>query len=105
LLVACGASVLGGIGNGTQWASVETAVHQLIEERFRLHVAAMLEAMAGLAPGVGIVLGGALTTLFSPRAAYLAAGLGLVALITAAAISRALATLPRGGATAAQASA
>jgi predicted MFS family arabinose efflux permease len=89
LLVACGASVLGGVGNGTQWASVETAVHQLVDEHFRLRVAAMLESMAALAPGVGIVLGGALTTLFSPRAAYLTAGLGLLALIAVAALGRA----------------
>jgi len=95
LLVACAASVLGGVGNGTQWASVETAVHQLVEERFRLRVAAMLESMAALAPGVGIVLGGALATLFSPRAAYLVAGLGLVALVTVAALSRIAATQPR----------
>jgi MFS family permease len=94
LLIACGWSVLGGVGNGTQWASVETAVHQLVEERFRLNVAAMLESMAALAPGVGIILGGALATLFSPRAAYLAAGLGLVALIAAAALSRAVAAGP-----------
>ena len=97
LLVACLASVLGGVGNGTQWASVETAVHQLVEERFRLRVAAVLESMAAMAPGVGIILGGALTTLFSPRAAYLVAGLGLLALIAAAALSRVRVTEPRGG--------
>ena len=97
LLVACLASVLGGVGNGTQWASVETAVHQPVEERFRLRVAAVLESMAAMAPGVGIILGGALTTLFSPRAAYLVAGLGLVALIAAAALSRVRVTEPRGG--------
>ncbi|HKO27335.1 MAG TPA: MFS transporter [Solirubrobacteraceae bacterium] len=90
LVVACGASVLGGIGNGTQWASVETAVHGLVDEGFRLRVSALLESMAALAPGVGIILGGALTTLFSPRAAYLAAGLGLFALIGVAAFSRSL---------------
>ncbi|HTP23843.1 MAG TPA: MFS transporter [Solirubrobacteraceae bacterium] len=95
LLVACAASVLGGVGNGTQWASVETAVHQLVEERFRLRVSAMLESMAAIAPGVGIVLGGGLAALFSPRAAYFAAGLGLVALITVAALSRAVATEPQ----------
>ncbi len=92
--IACAASVLGGVGNGTQWASVETAVHQLVEERFRLQVAAMLESMAAMAPGVGIVLGGALTALFSPRAAYLVAGFGLVALITVAALGRLLVTRP-----------
>jgi len=89
LLFACAASVLGGIGNGTQWASVETAVHQFVDEHFRLPVAAVLESMAALAPGAGILLGGALTALFSPRAAYLAAGLGLVALLALAALSRA----------------
>jgi MFS family permease len=86
LFVACCFSVLGGVGNGTQWASVETAVHQLVDEHFRLRVSAMLESMAALAPGVGIVLGGGLSALFSPRAAYLAAGAGLVALIAVAAL-------------------
>jgi hypothetical protein len=88
LLLACAASVLGGVGNGTQWASVETAIHQLVEERFRARVAAVLEALACIAPGVGIVLGGALTALFSPRAAYALAGAGLVALVAAGSLSR-----------------
>jgi hypothetical protein len=91
LIVACGWSVIGGVGNGTQWASVETAVHQLVEEQFRLRVAAVLESLAAVAPGVGIVAGGVLTTLFSPRAAYLTAGIGLAVLIAAAALSRTLA--------------
>jgi hypothetical protein len=87
LLIACAASVVGGVGNGLQWASVETAVHQVVDEAFRTRVAAVLEALAALAPGAGILLGGLLTALFSPRAAYLAAGLGLVALVGAAAIT------------------
>jgi DHA3 family macrolide efflux protein-like MFS transporter len=81
LAVACAASVLGGIGNGTQWASVETAVHELVEDRFRARVAAVLEALAAIAPGVGIALGGALTAALSPRLAYLVAGLGLFVLV------------------------
>jgi hypothetical protein len=84
LLTACAASVIGGVGNGLQWASVETTVHQLVDDAFRTRVAAVLEALAALAPGAGILLGGLLTSLFSPRAAYLAAGLGLVALVGAA---------------------
>jgi MFS family permease len=98
IVFACGWSVLGGIGNGTQWASVETAVHQAVEERFRLRVSAVLESLAALAPGVGILLGGALTTLFSPRAAYLAAGVGLFALIAVAVLGRALVPGLRGDA-------
>ncbi len=100
LLVACGASVLGGVGNGTQWASVETAVHQLVEERFRLRVTTLLESMAALAPGAGILLGGALTSLLSPRAAYLTAGLGLLMLLAlaAAGVRSGLSAAPDGGA-------
>ena len=87
LAVACAASVIGGIGNGTQWASVETVLHLLVDDAFRARATAVLEALAAMAPGVGIVLGGALTALFSPRAAYLVAGAGLVALILAAKLS------------------
>jgi Major Facilitator Superfamily len=88
IAVACAASVVGGIGNGTQWASVETAIHQLVAESFRTRTAATLEALAAIAPGVGILLGGLLTAAFSPRAAYLVAGVGLLVLIGAARLSR-----------------
>ncbi len=88
LAVACVASVIGGIGNGTQWASVETAIHRLVQDAFRARVAAVLEALASISPGVGIVLGGALAAIFSARVAYLAAGLGLVALVGAGALSQ-----------------
>jgi hypothetical protein len=84
LAVAVAASAVGGIGNGTQWASVETAIHQLVDEAFRTRVAAVLEALAAIAPGAGILLGGTLSALLSPRMAYLAAGIGLVILIAAA---------------------
>jgi predicted MFS family arabinose efflux permease len=88
LLIACGASVIGGVGNGTQWASVETTLHRLVEESFRTRVTAVLEALAAIAPGAGIALGGVLTALFSPRAAYLAAGLGLIVLVAIGQLSR-----------------
>jgi hypothetical protein len=88
LFLACAASVIGGVGNGTQWASVETLVHRLVEEAFRARVAAVLEALASTAPGIGILIGGALTALLSPRAAYAVAGLGLIAVVTVAWLSR-----------------
>lgn len=95
LAVACIASVVGGIGNGTQWASVETAVHRLVEDRFRARVAAVLEALAAIAPGVGIALGGALTASLSPRLAYLVAGLGLAILVGLGVLRRRGLGLPR----------
>ena len=88
IALACAASVLGGVGNGTQWASVETALHQLVEESFRTRTAAVLEALAAIAPGAGILLGGMLTAVFSPRAAYVVAGCGLLVLIAGARLSR-----------------
>jgi Major Facilitator Superfamily len=81
IVFACAASVLGGIGNGTQWSSVETLLHRLVDDEFRTRTAAVLEALASLAPGAGILLGGALTAAFSPRAAYLVAGVGLLVLV------------------------
>jgi Transmembrane secretion effector len=84
LAIACAASVVGGVGNGTQWASVETLLHELVDEAFRTRTTAVLEALASLAPGAGIVIGGALTQLLSARAAYLVAGGGLLALVLAA---------------------
>jgi hypothetical protein len=88
LVLACATSVIGGIGNGTQWASVETTMHQLVDEAFRARTTAVLESLAAIAPGVGIVLGGTLTAVFSPRAAYFAAGAGLVVLVLAARVTR-----------------
>lgn len=88
LVLACCASVIGGVGNGTQWASVETTMHRLVDEAFRARTTALLESLAAVAPGAGIVLGGALTALFSPRAAYFAAGAGLVVLVLAARLRR-----------------
>jgi MFS family permease len=84
LAVACFASVIGGVGNGTQWATVETAVHQLVAEAFRARTAAVLEAMASIAPGVGIVAGGVLAGAWSPRGAYLIGGLGVLAIVAVA---------------------
>jgi Major Facilitator Superfamily len=84
VIAACAASVIGGIGNGTQWASVETELHRIVDEAFRARAAAVLEALAAIAPGIGIAVGGALTAAFSARAAYLVAGLGLCALVLGA---------------------
>ena len=81
LAVACAASVIGGIGNGTQWASVETAIHQVVDEAVPDTRRRRARGPRRDRPGVGIVVGGMLTALFSPRAAYLVAGLGLLVLV------------------------
>jgi MFS family permease len=87
LAVACGASVIGGVGNGTQWAAVETVVHGLVAEAFRARVTATLETLMTIAPGVGILAGGALAAGWSPRGAYYVAGGGLCVLLLGTALT------------------
>ena len=78
LAAACVASALGGIGNGVQWVAVVTALQEATEERFQARVAGLLEATMALAPGAGFLIGGAITALLSPRAAFAASGGGVL---------------------------
>jgi MFS family permease len=86
LFAACGAALLGGMGNGIQWVSVVTAVQEATEERFQARIAGLLEAIATGAPGLGFLAGGAITALLSPRAAFAAAGAGVLLLLATAAL-------------------
>ncbi len=78
LLVACAASVLGGLGNGVQWIALVTAVQELTRATYQARVLSLLEATASAMPGVGFLLGGAITAIFEPRASYAVAGAGVV---------------------------
>ncbi|MDP8943906.1 MAG: MFS transporter, partial [Actinomycetota bacterium] len=84
LVLACAASALGGIGNGIQWVSLVNAVQELTEERFQARVVGLVEALGAGMPALGFILGGAVAELLSPRASYLVAGLGVVAVAVAA---------------------
>lgn len=81
LLSACAASVLGGLGNGVQWVAVMTALQEATEERFQARIAGLLEGILAAAPGAGFLIGGALTALLSPRAAFAAAGIGVLGVL------------------------
>jgi MFS family permease len=85
LLVACLASVLGGTGNGVQWVAVMTALQEAVEERYQARVAGLLESAAAAVPGIGYLIGGALTATASPRLAYAvsAVGVGVVVAVWA----------------------
>jgi predicted MFS family arabinose efflux permease len=74
LAVACGFSLLGGIGNGVQWVAVMTAVQERVPEALQVRVVGLLDAGAQLAPGLGFALGSILTALLSARATYAIAG-------------------------------
>jgi MFS family permease len=82
LLVACLAGSVGGIGNGVQWVSVMSAVQELTSSEYQARVVGLLEAIGKAMPGVGFMLGGVIAQLLSPRASFLAAGLGVVTILT-----------------------
>jgi hypothetical protein len=79
LAVACASALLGGIGNGVQWASLISAVQRLTPQRLQGRMMGAVESIGALAPAIGLSLGGALVALSSPRGAFLTTGLGAVA--------------------------
>jgi MFS family permease len=85
LAVACGCSIVGGTGNGVQWVSVISAVQELTAESMQARVMSVLESIGAAMPGVGFALGGVIATLVTPRATFLVAGLGVLAILSLAA--------------------
>jgi len=76
LAVACAAAVLGGIGNGVQWAPVISALQRLTPSRLHGRVMGAMESIGALAPAIGLTLGGGLVALTSSRVAFLLVGAG-----------------------------
>jgi MFS family permease len=88
LPLACAASFAGGVGNGVQWVAAMTAAQALAGRAYQSRVIAVLESIGAAMPGLGFALGGVICALTSPRATFLAAGLG-VALTLAVALAAA----------------
>jgi MFS family permease len=84
LAVACAASVVGGAGNGVQWVAVVSAVQELTVGGMQARVMSVLESIGAAMPGVGYVLGGIVVTGADPRAAFLVAGVGVLAIVAIA---------------------
>jgi MFS family permease len=81
IVVACLASVLGGLGNGVQWVALLTAVQELVPDAMQARVNGFLESLSAAMPGVGFLLGGGLAALDSPRLAFVVAGAGVLAIV------------------------
>jgi predicted MFS family arabinose efflux permease len=95
LLVACLLSILGGAGNGVQWISVVTALQEVTPADYQARIVSLLESLGAAMPGVGFLIGGALTAIGSPRTAYAVAGAGVLALVLGALLLRpSLARMP-----------
>ena len=76
LAPACAAGLIGGIGNGMQWAALISAVQRLTPERLHAQLMGAVESIGAISPGIGFALGGGIAALSSPRTALLVAGIG-----------------------------
>jgi MFS family permease len=85
LAVACGASIVGGSGNGVQWVSAISAVQELTAAGMQARVMSVLESIGAAMPGVGYLVGGLIATGTDPRTTFLVAGLGVLAIVAIAA--------------------
>ena len=78
LVIACATSVLGGIGNGVESATLTTAVQDLVADPFMGRVSTLMESVAAGMMGVGFAVGGVLTEIFDPRVSYVVGGIGVL---------------------------
>jgi MFS family permease len=76
LQVACIAAVIGGVGNGVEWASVISIVQRLTPPQLHGRLMSAVESIGALSLALGLSLGGALVALSSPREAFLVVGIG-----------------------------
>ena len=85
-LVACAASVVGGIGNGVQWIALVTAVQELTRAAYQARVLSLLEALASAMPGDRLPARRRdRGDLRAPRVGYAVAGAGVLVVLALAA--------------------
>lgn len=87
LLVACAASVLGGLGNGVEWVAAVSAIQEMTRREMQARVMSVLESIGAAMPGVGFVIGGLVATGHDPRAVFLISGVGVLVVAALAAYS------------------
>ncbi len=76
LALAIVGAAIAGIGNGVEAVAARTALQEATEERWMALMMSLNESMFQSVPGAGILLGGTITALGSPRAALAVAGAG-----------------------------
>jgi predicted MFS family arabinose efflux permease len=87
IAVALAGAALGGIGNGVESVSMQTAIQERTPERWMALIMSLNEAIVNVSPGLGILLGGVITALTSPRVGLAAAGAGSLAFAVLALVS------------------
>jgi hypothetical protein len=88
LAPACAFAVLGGVGNGIQWVSVMTALQEATPADLQARVTGLLESVASVGTGIGFFVGGLITALATPPAAFASAGGALILLVGAGVLLR-----------------
>lgn len=83
LALALVGAVIGGCGNGVQWVAVMTALQEAVSDDYQARAAGLLESAAAAVPGIGFILGGAITAVVDARVAYLVAAFGVAAVVLA----------------------
>jgi predicted MFS family arabinose efflux permease len=79
LPVAAVGAATSGVGNTTELVAMRTALQESVSDRWMALIVSLSESIIQAAPGVGILLGGAVTALAGPRAGFaVAAGGSLV---------------------------
>ncbi len=86
LAIACAASALGGAGNGVQWVAMVSAVQELTTASMQARVLGTLESAVSATPGIGFLLGGLIASQWSPRAAFVVAGAGVMIIVLVSAL-------------------
>jgi hypothetical protein len=79
LALACPAALVGGIGNGLQWPSLISVVQQLTPPQLLGRLMGAVESLGALCLAVGLMFGGVLVAVSSPRVAFLVVGVGAAA--------------------------
>lgn len=76
IAVAVVGAALGGAGNGIESVAVQTALQEYTQQRWMAVVISLNQSIAQAAPGLGILLGGVITSLADPRVAFAVAAAG-----------------------------
>ena len=79
LALAALAALVGGVGNGVQWASLIGTVQQLTPRRLHGRLMGTVESIGALCPLIGLPLSGLVLAVGSPRIAFLVFGLAATA--------------------------
>jgi MFS family permease len=80
LAVAIAGAAIAGTGNGIEGIAGRTAIQEQTEERWMALMMSLQEALYQSLPGAGMLLGGTITALGSPRTALAVAGAGSLAI-------------------------